>query len=365
MHRGQRGWDVAALQFLLQRRGYQPGRRRRRLRRGHATARGGLPARRRADGRRPRRVGDARARCATAQAAPVAHAHRAGALLPPRAGRDRRRLRRAARGGRKPLRRRLPGRRTARRSRPPGVGTTVFAGCNTGGYGNLVVIQHRLGYTTWYAHMSRITTCTGERVEGGTRIGYVGSTGHSTGPHLHFEVRLNNVPIDPVPYLLAGTAARAGRRSRRAPAARTRPPTRRAHRRLPLAAGARTRPGALACLGLRAARHRAQVERLVERLLVHALLERDLADRAPRGDRLVDDLGAAVVADVRVERGGDRRRRLGVARAASPRWPRARRCTSPPAGGWRTVRMRIDSNRLRAITGTRTFSSKRPGCPPR
>jgi murein DD-endopeptidase MepM/ murein hydrolase activator NlpD len=91
-----------------------------------------------------------------------------------------------------------------------GVGTTVFAGWNSGGYGNLVVVQHRLGYTTWYAHMSRITTWAGEHVQGGTRLGYVGSTGHSTGPHLHFEVRLNNVPIDPVPYLLAGTAARAG-----------------------------------------------------------------------------------------------------------------------------------------------------------
>jgi peptidoglycan hydrolase-like protein with peptidoglycan-binding domain len=89
-----------------------------------------------------------------------------------------------------------------------GVGTTVFAGRNTGGYGNLVVIQHRLGYTTWYAHLSRITTWVGERVQGGTRIGYVGSTGNSTGPHLHWEVRLNNVPIDPIPYLLAGTASR-------------------------------------------------------------------------------------------------------------------------------------------------------------
>ena len=78
------------------------------------------------------------------------------------------------------------------------MGTTVFAGYNSGGYGNLVVVQHRLGYTTWYAHLSRITTWAGEHVEGGTRLGYVGSTGHSTGPHLHFEVRLNNVPIDPV-----------------------------------------------------------------------------------------------------------------------------------------------------------------------
>ena len=116
------------------------------------------------------------------------------------------------------------------------MGTTVFAGCNSGGYGNLVVVQHRLGYTTWYAHMSRITTWAGEHVQGGTRLGYVGSTGHSTGPHLHFEVRLNNVPIDPVPYLLAGTAARAGTSGHReARAARTRPPTRPRDRRLPLA----------------------------------------------------------------------------------------------------------------------------------
>jgi murein DD-endopeptidase MepM/ murein hydrolase activator NlpD len=91
--------------------------------------------------------------------------------------------------------------------RAGGVGTTIFAGWNSGGYGNLVVVQHRLGYTSWYAHLSQITTWVGERVSGGTRLGYVGSTGHSTGPHLHFEVRLNNVPIDPVPYLLATTAA--------------------------------------------------------------------------------------------------------------------------------------------------------------
>ncbi|HZC13630.1 MAG TPA: peptidoglycan DD-metalloendopeptidase family protein, partial [Thermoleophilaceae bacterium] len=91
-----------------------------------------------------------------------------------------------------------------------GRGTTIFAGQNFGGYGNLVVIQHRLGYTTWYAHLSSITTWVGESVVGGTRIGYVGSTGYSTGPHLHFEVRRYNTPIDPSPMLLASVASRNG-----------------------------------------------------------------------------------------------------------------------------------------------------------
>jgi murein DD-endopeptidase MepM/ murein hydrolase activator NlpD len=90
-----------------------------------------------------------------------------------------------------------------------GVGVTEFAGWNTGGYGNLVVVRHRLGYTTWYAHLSTITTWVGENVTGGTRLGYVGSTGHSTGPHLHFELRRNAVPIDPMPYLLQAVATRA------------------------------------------------------------------------------------------------------------------------------------------------------------
>jgi murein DD-endopeptidase MepM/ murein hydrolase activator NlpD len=87
-----------------------------------------------------------------------------------------------------------------------GVGTTIFAGHNREGYGNLVVIQHRLGYTSWYAHLSQVTSWVGERVSGGTRIGYVGATGYATGPHLHFEVRYRNVPIDPAPLLLDRTA---------------------------------------------------------------------------------------------------------------------------------------------------------------
>lgn len=90
-----------------------------------------------------------------------------------------------------------------------GVGTTIFAGYNNGGFGNLVVVQHRLGYTTWYAHLSSITSWVGEQVEGGTRIGLVGSTGRSTGPHLHFEVRRYDTPIDPAPLFVTPLALQA------------------------------------------------------------------------------------------------------------------------------------------------------------
>ncbi len=85
----------------------------------------------------------------------------------------------------------------------------IYASYNGGGYGNLVVIQHRLGYTSWYGHMSRITAYVGEHVVGGTGIGYVGSTGDATGPHLHFEVRHYDTPINPVPLLLSAVASSA------------------------------------------------------------------------------------------------------------------------------------------------------------
>jgi len=98
-----------------------------------------------------------------------------------------------------------------------GVGTVIYAAYNGGGYGNLVVIQHRLGYTSWYGHMSTITAYVGEDVVGGTRIGYVGSTGDATGPHLHFEVRHYDTPINPVPLLLATVAARPATIARRGP----------------------------------------------------------------------------------------------------------------------------------------------------
>jgi len=58
-----------------------------------------------------------------------------------------------------------------------------------GGYGNMVIIQHPNGTQTLYAHQSKLVVHTGDQVEQGEVIGYVGSTGHSTGPHLHYEVR--------------------------------------------------------------------------------------------------------------------------------------------------------------------------------
>jgi peptidoglycan hydrolase-like protein with peptidoglycan-binding domain len=88
-----------------------------------------------------------------------------------------------------------------------GRGRVVFAGWNSGGYGNLVVVKHRLGFETWYAHLASIAVSPGQWLVGGNTIGYVGSTGRSTGPHLHFEVRRFGTPIDPRPRLLTAAAA--------------------------------------------------------------------------------------------------------------------------------------------------------------
>jgi murein DD-endopeptidase MepM/ murein hydrolase activator NlpD len=92
--------------------------------------------------------------------------------------------------------------------RAAGRGTVIFAGWNSGGYGNFVIVKHRLGWDTRYAHMSRVVAYVGEPVSGGTLLGYVGSTGYSTGPHLHFETRLNGVAMNPVLRLLASVASR-------------------------------------------------------------------------------------------------------------------------------------------------------------
>jgi murein DD-endopeptidase MepM/ murein hydrolase activator NlpD len=77
-------------------------------------------------------------------------------------------------------------------------GIVTSAGYDAGGYGNVVHVAHGLGVTTFYAHLSRITVRRGERVAGGERIGTVGSTGFSSGPHLHFELRLRGAMLDPL-----------------------------------------------------------------------------------------------------------------------------------------------------------------------
>ena len=80
-------------------------------------------------------------------------------------------------------------------------GKVIFAGWNSGGYGNLIKVDHGNGYQTWYAHLSKIYVKNGEAVSKGEVIGAVGSTGNSTGPHLHLEVRINGVPKNPLRYL--------------------------------------------------------------------------------------------------------------------------------------------------------------------
>jgi Peptidase family M23/Putative peptidoglycan binding domain len=204
MREGHRGWDVAALQFLLHKRGFQPG-----------GFDGGFgPSTENA----VRRYQAAAGLDVDGIAGPTTlHALRGGQVIsrPPS---DPVRFIRPLPGpigdgfGFIP-----PGRWHTGLDFPAakgtaihasGVGVVSFAGINTGGYGNLVVVTHRLGFETWYAHMSRISASAGQRVSGGVTIGYVGSTGRSTGPHLHFEVRHFGTPIDPTPRLLGYLSAR-------------------------------------------------------------------------------------------------------------------------------------------------------------
>jgi murein DD-endopeptidase MepM/ murein hydrolase activator NlpD len=84
--------------------------------------------------------------------------------------------------------------------RAASAGTVVSAGWR-GGYGKCVVISHSGGLATLYAHQSEILVEVGQTVKRGEVIGKVGSTGYSTGPHLHFEVRANGSPVDPMGYL--------------------------------------------------------------------------------------------------------------------------------------------------------------------
>jgi murein DD-endopeptidase MepM/ murein hydrolase activator NlpD len=80
-------------------------------------------------------------------------------------------------------------------------GVVSFAGYDSG-YGKLVSVDHGYGVVTRYGHNSKIFVKVGQRVKRGDLLSAVGSTGQSTGPHVHYEVRINNVPVDPVNYIL-------------------------------------------------------------------------------------------------------------------------------------------------------------------
>jgi len=80
-------------------------------------------------------------------------------------------------------------------------GVVAYAGWDNSGYGNLIVLSHKNGFESYYAHLSKIEVNTGEAVGMNTEIGKIGVTGHSTGPHLHLEIHQNGVPLNPLTVL--------------------------------------------------------------------------------------------------------------------------------------------------------------------
>ena len=81
-------------------------------------------------------------------------------------------------------------------------GKVVYTGYDDYGYGNLVVIDHGYGLKTYYAHLAAIKTTSQKKIQRGEIIGEVGSTGRSTGPHLHYEIRIFGTPVNPESYIL-------------------------------------------------------------------------------------------------------------------------------------------------------------------
>jgi murein DD-endopeptidase MepM/ murein hydrolase activator NlpD len=86
----------------------------------------------------------------------------------------------------------------------PADGTVVFAGIKAG-YGNTLIIDHGYGLETWYGHTKKLLVSKGQRIKKGDSIALLGNTGRSTGPHLHYEVRVHGTPIDPLSYILEDT----------------------------------------------------------------------------------------------------------------------------------------------------------------
>ena len=80
-------------------------------------------------------------------------------------------------------------------------GTVLRAGWNAGGYGNLVELDHGKGIATRYGHMSAVLVSAGQHITRGQQIGRMGSTGRSTGSHLHYEVRIDGRPVNPIPFM--------------------------------------------------------------------------------------------------------------------------------------------------------------------
>lgn len=85
--------------------------------------------------------------------------------------------------------------------RAPADGTVVYAG-GKAGYGQTLILDHGYRLTTWYAHNRKILVRLGQRVQRGDPIAQLGNSGRSTGPHLHYEVRVNGTPVDPLSYIL-------------------------------------------------------------------------------------------------------------------------------------------------------------------
>jgi murein DD-endopeptidase MepM/ murein hydrolase activator NlpD len=87
-------------------------------------------------------------------------------------------------------------------------GVVIEAGLHSG-YGRLVIVDHGFGVTTWYGHLSTFNVPPGIHVKRGDIIGYVGVSGRTTGPHVHYEVRINNAPVNPMRYLRFTSSAEA------------------------------------------------------------------------------------------------------------------------------------------------------------
>ena len=87
-------------------------------------------------------------------------------------------------------------------------GIILHAGWN-GGYGRCVIIDHGNGYQTWYAHLSRIDAIEGQEIRQGETLGAVGTSGRSTGAHLHYEVRIGSTPVNPYRFMVRPSVAHA------------------------------------------------------------------------------------------------------------------------------------------------------------